>query len=175
LTLSVNLSARQLAEPDLVEAVEGILGRTGFPALRLHLEITESVIMQQPDVFTVRLSQLKDLGVRISIDDFGTGYSSLSYLHLFPVDSLKIDRTFISSMQSLGKQKRIVETIVLLARNVGVDVIAEGVEDEEQRQTLRELGCGLAQGFLFSKAVDAASVRRLIESGRAGLGGSLES
>jgi len=170
LTLCVNLSARQLVEADFLEAVEGTLARTGFPASRLHLEITESVIMQQPELFTVKLSQLKDLGVRVSIDDFGTGYSSLSYLHLFPVDSLKIDRTFVSSMQSLGKQKRIIETIVMLAHNLGIDVIAEGVEGEDQRQALRQLGCGLAQGFLFSKPVDAASARQLVESEQA-LGG----
>jgi len=111
------------------------------------------------------LGQLKELGLHISIDDFGTGYSSLSYLHLFPVDALKIDRSFVSSMQSLDKQKRIVETIVLLARNLGIDVIAEGVEGEEQHHALRSLGCELAQGFHFSRPVDAPSARRLVESG----------
>jgi EAL domain-containing protein (putative c-di-GMP-specific phosphodiesterase class I) len=165
MTLSVNLSARQLVEPTLVEAVETILKRTGFPGTQLHLEVTESVIMQHPKLFTVVLGQLKELGLHISIDDFGTGYSSLSYLHLFPVDSLKIDRSFVSSMQSLDKQKRIVETIVLLARNLGIAVIAEGVEGDDQHQALRTLGCELAQGFHFSRPVDAVSARRLVESG----------
>ncbi len=165
LALSVNLSARQLVEPTLVEAVETILRRTGFPGTQLHLEVTESVIMQQPKLFTVVLGQLKELGLHISIDDFGTGYSSLSYLHLFPVDALKIDRSFVSSMQSLDKQKRIVETIVLLARNLGIDVIAEGVEGDDQHQALRSLGCELAQGFHFSRPVAAPSARRMVESG----------
>ncbi len=167
LMLSVNLSARQLVEPDLLDAVEEILKRTGFDARSLDLEITESVIMQRPDLVTVVLGRLKDIGIRVSIDDFGTGYSSLSYLHLFPVDCLKIDRSFISSMQALGKQRRIVETILMLARNLGIEVIAEGVEGEEQRQALHGLGCGLAQGFLFSRAVDEASARALLAAGGA--------
>ncbi|HET7294268.1 MAG TPA: EAL domain-containing protein [Vicinamibacteria bacterium] len=167
LTLSVNLSARQLVEADLLDAVDEILKRTGFDPKSLHLEITESVIMQRPDLVTVVLGGLKDLGIRVSIDDFGTGYSSLSYLHLFPVDSLKIDRSFVSSMQALGKQRRIVETILMLARNLGIDVIAEGVEGEEQRRALHGLGCGLAQGYLFSKPVDEESVRRLLARGGA--------
>jgi EAL domain-containing protein (putative c-di-GMP-specific phosphodiesterase class I) len=114
---------------------------------------------------TVVLSRLKDLGIRVSIDDFGTGYSSLSYLHLFPVDTLKIDRSFVNSMNLLGKQRRIVETILMLARNLGMEVIAEGVEGEDQRLVLDNLGCGMAQGFLFSKAVDAATVRAMLASG----------
>ncbi len=162
LTLSVNLSARQLVEVDLVDVVEAILRRTGFDPRSLELEITESVIMQRPDLVTVVLGRLKDLGIRVSIDDFGTGYSSLSYLHLFPVDCLKIDRSFVSSMQALGKQRRIVETILMLARNLGIDVIAEGVEGEEQRQALHGLGCALAQGYLFSRPVDEEGARRLL-------------
>ena len=120
--------------------------------------------MQRPDLVTVVLGRLKDLGVRVSIDDFGTGYSSLSYLHLFPVDCLKIDRSFVSSMQALGKQRRIVETILMLARNLGIGVIAEGVEGEEQRKALHGLGCALAQGYLFSRPVDEQGARRLLEA-----------
>jgi diguanylate cyclase (GGDEF)-like protein len=164
LTLSVNLSARQLVEVDLLDAIESILKRSGFDAHSLHLEITESVIMQRPDLVTVVLGRLKDLGIRVSIDDFGTGYSSLSYLHLFPVDCLKIDRSFVSSMQALGKQRRIVETILMLAKNLGIDVIAEGVEGEEQRKALHGLGCALAQGYLFSRPVDERGARRLLEA-----------
>ncbi len=165
LTLSVNLSARQLVEVDLLDAIESVLKRSGFDPHSLHLEITESVIMQRPDLVTVVLGRLKDLGIRVSIDDFGTGYSSLSYLHLFPVDCLKIDRSFVSSMQSLGKQRRIVETILMLAKNLGIDVIAEGVEGEEQRQALYGLGCGLAQGYLFSRPVDVQGARKLLTAG----------
>ena len=121
--------------------------------------------MRRPDQVTVVLGQLKDLGIHVSIDDFGTGYSSLSYLHLFPVDFLKIDRSFVNSMHAVSKQRRIVETILLLARNLGVGVIAEGVEDEAQRAGLRELGCLLGQGYLFSKPVDAAGARRLLAAG----------
>jgi EAL domain-containing protein (putative c-di-GMP-specific phosphodiesterase class I) len=165
MTLSVNLSARQLLESDLGEAVEEILKRTGFDPRNLHLEITESVIMHRPDLVTVVLSRLKDLGIRVSIDDFGTGYSSLSYLHLFPVDTLKIDRSFVNSMNLLGKQRRIVETILMLAKNLGMEVIAEGVEGEDQRLALDNLGCSMAQGYLFSKAVNAATVRAMLASG----------
>ncbi len=164
LSLSVNLSARQLLEGDIGEAVEGILKRTGFDPGNLHLEITESVIMHRPDLVTVVLSRFKELGIRISIDDFGTGYSSLSYLHLFPVDTLKIDRSFVHSMNLLGKQRRIVETILMLAKNLGMEVIAEGVEGEGQRLALDSLGCGLSQGYLFSKAVDAAAVGAMLAS-----------
>jgi EAL domain-containing protein (putative c-di-GMP-specific phosphodiesterase class I) len=165
LTLSVNLSARQLVELDLRERVDSILKQSGLDPKSLHLEITESAIMQRPDYVTVVLGQLKDLGIHISIDDFGTGYSSLSYLHLFPVDFLKIDRSFVSSMHAVSKQRRIVETILLLARNLGVGVIAEGVEGEAQRQELHELGCVLGQGYLFSRPVDALGVRRLLAAG----------
>ena len=165
MALSVNLSARQLLEGDIGQAVEEILKRTGFDPRNLHLEITESVIMHRPDLVTVVLGRLKDLGIRVSIDDFGTGYSSLSYLHLFPVDTLKIDRSFVNSMNLLGKQRRIVETIVMLARNLGMEVIAEGVEAEDQRLVLDSLGCGMAQGYLFSKAVDAATARTMLASG----------
>ncbi len=165
LTLSVNLSARQLVELDLRERVDAVLKRTGFAPESLHLEITESAIMRRPDQVTVVLGQLKDLGIHVSIDDFGTGYSSLSYLHLFPVDFLKIDRSFVNSMHAVSKQRRIVETILLLARNLGVGVIAEGVEDEAQRVGLRDLGCRLGQGYLFSKPVDAAGARRLLAAG----------
>ncbi len=165
MTLSVNLSVRQILESDTVEAVEEILTRTQFEPRNLHLEITESVIMHRPDLVTVVLSRLRDLGIRVSIDDFGTGYSSLSYLHLFPVDTLKIDRSFVNSMNLLGKQRRIVETIVMLARNLGMEVIAEGVEGEDQRQALDSLGCVLAQGFLFSKAVDARTASAMLASG----------
>jgi diguanylate cyclase (GGDEF)-like protein/PAS domain S-box-containing protein len=165
MTLSVNLSVRQILESDTVEAVEEILTRTQFEPRNLHLEITESVIMHRPDLVTVVLSRLRDLGIRVSIDDFGTGYSSLSYLHLFPVDTLKIDRSFVNSMNLLGKQRRIVETIVMLARNLGMEVIAEGVEGEDQRQALDSLGCVLAQGFLFSKAVDARAASAMLASG----------
>jgi EAL domain-containing protein (putative c-di-GMP-specific phosphodiesterase class I) len=121
--------------------------------------------MHRPDLVTVVLSRLKELGIRVSIDDFGTGYSSLSYLHLFPVDTLKIDRSFVNSMNLLGKQRRIVETILMLAKNLGMEVIAEGVEGEDQRLALDNLGCGMAQGYLFSKAVDAKAAGAMLASG----------
>jgi predicted signal transduction protein with EAL and GGDEF domain len=162
LTLSVNLSARQLVEANLVTAVEAILRSTGFEARCLQLEITESVIIQRPELVSVVLGQLKELGVRVSIDDFGTGYSSLNHLHLFPIDSLKIDRSFVSCMEDVVKQRRIVETILMLGRNLGINVIAEGVEREVQREALRELGCGVAQGYLFSRPVDEESARGLL-------------
>jgi diguanylate cyclase (GGDEF)-like protein/PAS domain S-box-containing protein len=168
LTLSVNLSARQLIEPDLVGTVEDVLRRTGFDPRSLQLEITESVIIQRPDLVSVVLNQLKELGVGVSIDDFGTGYSSLNHLHLFPIDCLKIDRSFVSSMTEVMKQRRIVESIVMLGRNLGIDVVAEGVEREPQREALRGFGCASAQGFLFSEPVDAECARSLVVAGAAG-------
>ena len=170
LTMSVNLSPRQLVEADLCEKVDAVLTRTGFDCRRLHLEITENAIMRRPDYVTVVLGQLKDLGVEITIDDFGTGYSSLSYLHRFPVDFLKIDRSFVSSMHAGGKQRRIVETIVLLATNLGIGVIAEGVESDAQRLQLLEFGCVLGQGYHFSRPVDAQGVHGLLAAGGALVG-----
>ena len=155
LPVSVNLSARQFNDPKLVQLVSRALAETGLPAHLLMLEITESTAMRQTDVTLGTLKKLKDLGVSIAIDDFGTGYSSFSYLKLFPVDTLKIDRSFVSEVEHDGDHRAIVAAIIALAQVLGLKVIAEGVETEAQKQFLRGFGCEHVQGYLTGRPVDA--------------------
>src|SRR6185295_909601 len=162
LSISVNLSGKQFLQADLIERIEEILLETGLHASSLDIEITESAIIENIDSATLMLRQLKALGVRLSLDDFGTGYSSLSYLHRFPIDTIKIDRSFVSRMNS-PKNSEIVRTIVTLAGNLGLNVIAEGVETREQIIHLTGLNCDLVQGYLLSKPIDGAAMRDLIE------------
>jgi len=151
LIMSVNLSGKQLMQPDLIERIEEVLHESQINPWHLKLEITETVVMENPELAAVTLAKLRSLGVRLSIDDFGTGYSSLSYLNRFPVDTLKIDRSFVTSMNAADENLQIVKTIVTLAGNLGMQVVAEGVETEEQLEQLRLLKCQYGQGFLFSK------------------------
>ncbi|MFN2533305.1 MAG: putative bifunctional diguanylate cyclase/phosphodiesterase [Pyrinomonadaceae bacterium] len=162
LSLSVNLSARQVSQSDLIEQIKGALGRSRLNPHCLKLEITESVVMENAEAATLMFKQLRALGVQLSIDDFGTGYSSLSYLHRFPLNYLKIDRSFVSRMSSADDNSEIVGTIATLARNLGMEVIAEGIETEEQHQQLKALGCEYGQGFLFSRPVDDQGVTHLL-------------
>jgi diguanylate cyclase (GGDEF)-like protein/PAS domain S-box-containing protein len=164
LSVSVNLSAKQFSQ-DLAEQVDQILRETGLPSRRLRLEVTESIVMENTDAAIALLRRLKALGVHIAIDDFGTGYSSLSYLLRLPADTLKIDRSFVSGSGDAHRNANIVRTVVGLAYSLGMDVIAEGVETEEQRDMLADLGCPLAQGYLFSPAVDGEATRALLEAG----------
>jgi diguanylate cyclase (GGDEF)-like protein/PAS domain S-box-containing protein len=159
--IAVNLSGRQFAQLDLVARVDEILGRVGLPAVNLKLEITESAMMADAELTASMLRELRDRGVRISIDDFGTGYSSLGYLHRFPVDTLKIDRSFIARL-SADNGNELVRAVVALADTLGLMAIAEGVETNEQLQWLEVNGCRYAQGFLFSAPVAAASAERLL-------------
>jgi diguanylate cyclase (GGDEF)-like protein/PAS domain S-box-containing protein len=168
LFVSVNLSVRQFNEPHLIEQVEGILEETGLDPRSLKLEITESAVMDNLDAATGMLEQLHALGVELSMDDFGTGYSSLSHLHRFPIDTLKVDRSFVMRMADSNENKEIVRTILMLAQNLGMDVVAEGVETREQLALLRKLGCEYGQGFLFSKPVDAEGAEQIIAETRAG-------
>ncbi len=163
LILSVNLSSRHFAQPDLAKQVAQILRETGFPSNRLKLEITESVVMENAELTIELLLQLKEIGVQLSIDDFGTGYSSLSYLHRFPIDTLKIDRSFISTMGQGLENREIVQTIISLAKNLGMDVVAEGIETPEQCQRLRNLDCEYAQGFLFSRPLPQEDATKLLK------------
>jgi diguanylate cyclase (GGDEF)-like protein/PAS domain S-box-containing protein len=165
LTVSVNLSVKQFTQPDLVEQVDAVLRESGLPSRLLKLEVTESMVMENTDAAIALLRRLKALGVHIAIDDFGTGYSSLSYLLRLPADSLKIDRSFVSGSGDPGRNANIVRTVVGLAYSLGLDVVAEGVETEEQRALLADLGCPLAQGFLFSPAVDGEAATTLLASG----------
>ena len=161
LSISVNLSGKQFAHPDLCEKVRRILDETGVIPLSIKLEITESSLVENPDAAAQILRQLKELGVRISLDDFGTGYSSLSYLHRFPIDVLKIDRSFVNRM-SVSKNSEIVRTIITLAINLGMEVIAEGVETEEQVAQLASMRCDYVQGYLFSQPMRSDAVHELL-------------
>jgi len=161
LSLSVNLSARQVAQPDLLDRIKEALQTSKLNPHCLKLEITESVVMENAEAAALMFKQLRSLGVQLSIDDFGTGYSSLSYLHRFPLNYLKIDRSFVMRLTT-DNDNAIVRTISTLARNLGMEVIAEGIETEEQYQQLKMLGCEYGQGYLFSRPVDSDSVQHLL-------------
>jgi EAL domain-containing protein (putative c-di-GMP-specific phosphodiesterase class I) len=166
LSISVNLSGKQFLQNDLIEQIQRILRETELDPLSLKLEITESVVMENAEIASSMLSQLRTLGVQLSIDDFGTGYSSLSYLHRFPVNTLKIDRSFISRMGSGDENTEIVRTILTLANNLGMDVIAEGVETENHLAQLKEMKCKFGQGYLFAKPVNAQAAGELLQAER---------
>lgn len=155
LEISVNLSGRQFVRPEVVSGIIDCLEGVGLPATQLKIEITESTLMQDVALSTQMLDRLKAADIRICVDDFGTGYSSLSYLHTFPIDTLKIDKSFIEDMTSNFQNHEIVRTITMLAQNLRLDVIAEGVETPEQLAQLRALDCHYAQGYLFSRPMNA--------------------
>jgi diguanylate cyclase (GGDEF)-like protein/PAS domain S-box-containing protein len=162
LTVSVNLSAKQLLQQHLVEDMGKLLRETALPPQALKLEITESAVMADPAAAAEMLQQIKSLGIRLAIDDFGTGYSSLSYLHRFPLDTLKIDRSFISGGGEGGDGMEIARTIMPMARNLRLDVVAEGVETLEQVALLKKLQCKYAQGYYFSKPLAPEEVTPLL-------------
>jgi EAL domain-containing protein (putative c-di-GMP-specific phosphodiesterase class I) len=164
ISVSVNLSGRQFADPDLAGRVEDTIGRHELDPRGLKLEITESVLMENSARNAGQLQRLRELGLELMIDDFGTGYSSLSSLHRFPIATLKIDRTFVNRMEFEEENSEIVRTILTLGRNLGMTVVAEGVETQAQHELLKELGCDMGQGFLFSNAVDAESAEAWLES-----------
>ena len=158
LSLSVNFSSQQFLCSDLVAYVKDVLFETGFEAANLHLELTETVMVDTSPAVQQTLSDLKALGLQLHIDDFGTGYSSLSYLQHLPSQTLKIDRSFVLRMQDSPKGEELVHTIVKMAHNLGMTVVAEGVETETQRERLSSLGCEYLQGYLFSRPLPADAV-----------------
>ncbi|MYN41386.1 EAL domain-containing protein [Duganella sp. FT109W] len=162
LRIAVNLSARQFRQPGLDAMVARVLAETGCPADRLELEITESVLMERPDSAAQTLQRLSDMGVQLAIDDFGTGYSSLSYLKRFPINALKIDRSFVRDIAAKSAASNddgaIAAAVIALAHSMGLTVVAEGVETEQQRDFLRQLHCDQAQGFYFSEPMSAAAL-----------------
>jgi len=164
LVIAVNISARQFAQDKFTVQIRDVLDTVDFDPSCLRLEITESMMMGDPDTTRNTLNELKSIGVKIAIDDFGTGYASLSYLHRFPVDTLKIDRSFVSQMETDKERREIVRAILSLAQNLGLSVIAEGVETATQVNLLREFGCAWGQGFYFSHPVDASSAASLLTS-----------
>ena len=168
LTIAVNFSAKQFIQPNLVEQVKQVLGETHLDPGSLKIEFTESVAMQDAERTTRILSELKALGLGTSIDDFGTGYSSLSYLIRLPLDILKLDRSFVSRMDKNKESRQIVHTIISLADNLGMDVVAEGIETVEQADELKSLGCQYAQGYFFSKPINKGSVEALLNSAMRG-------
>lgn len=149
-------------QSDLVDQIMNILQETGLDPRMLKLELTESIVMDNVVAATVMLQQLRAVGVEIGIDDFGTGYSSLSYLHRLPINSLKIDGSFVTGMVENEDNTEIIRTIVTLAKSLRLKVIAEGVETFEQLTKLRVLECDAGQGFLFSKATDAEAAASLL-------------
>jgi EAL domain-containing protein (putative c-di-GMP-specific phosphodiesterase class I) len=155
LQVAVNLSPRQFNDPKLAQMVAQVLQETGLPPSLLEIEVTETVAMTHSDAALSTLKKLKQLGVSIAIDDFGTGYSSLAYLKRFPVDKVKIDRTFVAEAPIDHDQAAIVSAIVALAHALQIKVIGEGVESEQQRDLLRRVGCDYMQGFLLGKPLDA--------------------
>ena len=161
-SVSVNLSAKEFGQPDVVENVRRVLAETGLSPQSLRLEITESATMGDIERVISVLNQLRALGVRISIDDFGTGYSSLSYLRRFPIDTLKIDRSFVKALDSDGESREIVRTIMSLAENLKMDVIAEGTETEAQINELRTMDCRYAQGYFFYKPMKPDQFAQLV-------------
>jgi diguanylate cyclase (GGDEF)-like protein len=162
LRLAVNLSARPFQRPDLIERVKDVLWETGLPSSCLELEITETLAMQNAEESLGVLRGLKELGVRIAIDDFGTGYSSLSYLRNFPIDTLKIDASFIRSLSDDSNSLEIASAVIALAHSLDIHVVAEGVEKEEQWRMLRDQGCDEVQGYFFSMPLTAVECQRLL-------------
>jgi len=163
--VSVNLSHKQMVQPDLVAYVEEVLRETGLDPGSLKLEITENVIIENPEEAIAMLGRLKALGVRLYIDDFGTGYSSLSYLHRLPIDGLKIDRSFIMNMGENGENQQLVRTIMLLAHDLNITVIAEGVETAHQLSLIKAMHCEFGQGYLFSRPVDSSRALAYLKEG----------
>ena len=164
--MSVNLSSRQFAQADLIAQVQETLILTGLPGANLKLEITESMVMDDVENTIALLHELKKLDIKISMDDFGTGFSSFSYLHRFPTDTLKIDRSFVSNMSQGVKNQDIVNTIVILAHRLGMDVIAEGIETRVEQDILDRFDCEYGQGYFFAKPLSAPDATQLLQADR---------
>jgi diguanylate cyclase (GGDEF)-like protein len=166
LTMSINLSGKQFAQKDLVEEIRKVIRDEQIEPSCIRIEITESIVMENASAAIETLKQLKSIGVQLSIDDFGTGYSSLSYLHRFPFDILKIDRSFVSRMNTDKDSLSIVETIVTLAKKLGKSIVAEGVETEDHKTTLAELLCDYGQGYLFSKPLNSGAAEEFLRNNK---------
>ncbi|MEL6961879.1 MAG: EAL domain-containing protein [Pseudomonadota bacterium] len=162
LFMSINLSVRDLADKGCVDKIRDVLSQSGADPSLIKLEITESLLMHQPEVAATALQQFKDMGLSIAIDDFGTGYSSLSYLHKFPIDTLKIDRSFTKGLEQDGETFAIVSSIIHMAHRLNMEIVAEGIEEEAQANLLRELGCTLGQGYLYAKPASEQEATRLL-------------
>jgi EAL domain-containing protein (putative c-di-GMP-specific phosphodiesterase class I) len=162
LSIGVNLSAKQFSQPDIVEQISGAIAASGIEARSLRIEITEAAIIDKGKSASGLLQSIRDLGVQVYLDDFGTGYSSLSYLHGLPIDAIKIDRAFVSSMDTDDKNLRLVRTILTLSEIVGVRAQAEGISTAEQLRELRSLNCEQGQGYLFSAPITTEAVDEVL-------------
>ncbi len=170
--IAVNLASRQFELPDIAERIEAVLAETGLPSRCLELEITESALMHHGDETLGKLKALKALGVRLVVDDFGTGYSSLAYLKRFPIDKLKIDKSFVDNIPNDAADMQIAAVVIDLARNLGLEALAEGVETPEQLAFLRQRGCDTVQGYLFAKPLPAAELAAWLRAGNEGRPGA---
>jgi len=173
LDVSVNVSARQLETDDLIEVIARALEESGFNAHSLIVEITETAIMKNMDAVVPRLAALKATGVRVAIDDFGTGYSSLAYLQHFPVDTLKIDRSFISTMADSPESGALIHTLVQLGKSLGLQTLAEGIEESAQYSQLEREHCDSGQGYIFARPLEAGAVEEFLLARRS-RGGSAD-
>jgi EAL domain-containing protein (putative c-di-GMP-specific phosphodiesterase class I) len=164
LFVTVNLSPRQFKDPDLLDSVVKTLNETGLPPTALKLEITESCVMDDPEEAIEKMKALRDMGIGFSIDDFGTGYSSLSYLKRFPIDTLKIDRSFVMESLTNRDDQEIIRTIISMAQNLRIQTVAEGVESKEQRDFLLSLGCSIMQGYYFGRPMPDRDFEKLLSN-----------
>ena len=164
ISVAVNITAKDLMSDQYVREVGSALADTGLDPTSLTLEVTERVIMTDTDITSMRLQQLRDLGVRISVDDFGTGFSSLSYLRHFPIDSLKIAKPFLDGVPESAQESALVSGIIELGHNLGLDVVAEGIERPEQLEALKDMGCDQVQGFLLARPQGPTRIEQVLES-----------
>jgi EAL domain-containing protein (putative c-di-GMP-specific phosphodiesterase class I) len=169
LSVAVNISARQFQQDDIPKLIQQILNETGARPTFLHLELTESVILQNSDVAIESLRKLKALGIVIALDDFGTGYSSLSYLKRFPIDIIKIDQSFTADLSSSTDASSIILAIIAMARSLHIKTVAEGVENQAQLDFLKGHGCDVVQGYYFSRAISASSMTDALRQNSSGM------
>ncbi|HMD89815.1 MAG TPA: EAL domain-containing protein [Anaerolineaceae bacterium] len=166
LAINVNISSKQLADPNFIDALLQILKDTGFNPAHLRFEITESVLIDNQVIANEIFKKLGDLGIQLEVDDFGTGYSALNYIQRFPIHTIKIDKSFVEEIGMTDKNLGLVQTIVLMAHEMGMDAIAEGVETDDQLQSLKRMGCNYGQGFLISRPLDGKTVTKWLDQNR---------
>lgn len=164
ITLSINISVRHLMKNDFLDEVISIITSSGIPAGQLEIEITESVLIDSAEKALQCINEIKKMGIKIAIDDFGTGYSSLSYLYNFPADLLKVDKSFIDNMNTNRSSKQYVAAIISIGHIMKYDVISEGVEKEDQLETLKEIGCDYIQGFIWGRPLSMVEAENIVMS-----------
>lgn len=164
LTLSINASVRHLLKNGFIEEIQELISKSGISASQLEIEITESILIDSAEKALQCINRLRDIGVKFAIDDFGTGYSSLSYLSKIPADLLKIDKSFIDRINSNESSKQYVAAMISMGHIMGLDVISEGVEEQEQLEALRSIGCDLIQGFIWGRPLSADDAEKLVDS-----------